>query len=84
MAGKGLGTKRIDTAISSVQLKELFNEPILPLDIRAAHRPSLSLSDHVHCLIPLNDVARRVKFAESLFRLHATLNRPVILLQDVV
>jgi hypothetical protein len=67
-----------------VQLEELFNEPNLPPNVRATHPPNLSLSDHVHCLIPLDDVARRVKFAESLFRLHPTPNRPVILFQDVV
>ena len=76
--------ERIDTAISGVQLEELFNELNLPPNIRAAHPPNLSLPDHVHRFIPLDDVARRVKFPESLFRLHASLNRPVILLQDVV
>jgi hypothetical protein len=76
--------ERIDTAISGTQLEERFNELNLPPNIRATHPPNLSLADHVHRLIPLDDVARRVKVAESLFRLHATLNRSMILLQDVV
>ena len=56
---------------------------LLP-NIRTAHPPRLSLPNHVHCLVSLDCSPRRVEFTEALLGLHASFDRSMILLQDVV
>ena len=56
---------------------------LLP-NIRTAHPPRLPLPDHVNCLISLDRSPCRVKFTKALLGLHASFDRAMILLQDVV
>jgi hypothetical protein len=46
--------------------------------------PNLALPDHVDGFVSLNRSSSCLEFSESLFRFHTPLDRPVILLQDIV
>ena len=72
-----LDGESIDTVISGSQFEELVNELNLAPNIRAAHPPNLSLADH-------GDGFLAPEFSEARLGLHATRDRSVILLQDVV
>jgi hypothetical protein len=74
----------ISMAVSGGQLEDRFDEPDLPPDIGATRPPNLSLPNHVHRLVSLDDAACRVKFAEALLGVHSSFNRSVVLFQDVV
>ena len=63
---------------------ELVDELNLLLNIRTAHPLRLPLPDHVHGLISLEHLPRRVKSTKALLRLYASFDRPMILLQDGV
>ena len=56
---------------------------LLP-NIRTAHPPRLPLPDHVHSLVALDRSPRRLKITEPLLGFHASFDRSVILLHDVV
>ena len=74
----------ITPVISCGEFEDVFEEPDLPLNIRAAQPPNLSFPHHVHRFVSLDDSACRVKFTKTLLRIHSSLNRSVILFQDVV
>ena len=65
-------------------LEQLVDELNLSPNIRTAHPPRLPLPDHVHCLISLDCSPRRGEFTKALLGFHSSLDRPMILLQDVV
>ena len=56
---------------------------LLP-NIRTAHPPRLPLPDHVHSLVALDRSPRRLKITKPLLGFHASFDRSVILLHDVV
>ena len=64
--------------------EQLVDELNLLPNIRTAHPPRLTLPDHVNCLISLDRSPCRVKFTKALLGLHASFDRSMILLQDVV
>ena len=74
----------ITSVISCGEFEDVFEEPDLPPNIRAAQPPNLSFQHHVLRFVSLDDSACRVKFAKTLLRIHSSLNRSVILFQDVV
>ena len=61
-------------------MDELNLSPI----IRTAHPPRLSFSDHVHGLVALDRSPRRLKLTKPLLGFHASFDRSMILLHDVV
>ena len=64
--------------------EQLVDELNLLPNIRTAHPPRLTFPDHVHGLVSLDRSPCRVEFTKTLLRLHSSLDRPMILLQDVV
>src|SRR5258708_6435015 len=64
--------------------EQLFDEPVLTLNIIALDPPNLSFPDHVHRLIALNRSPSRVKFPETLLGIDSAFDRAMILLDDVV
>ena len=64
--------------------EQLVDELNLLPNIRTAHPPRLTLPDHVNGLISLDRSPCRVKFTKALLGLHASFDRSMILLQDVV
>ena len=70
--------------VSCSDLEQLVDELNLLPNIRTAHPPRLTLPDHVHGLISLDRSPRRVEFTKALLGLHASFDRSMILLQDVV
>jgi hypothetical protein len=77
-----LDGESIDTVISGSQFE--VNELKLAPNIGAAYPPNLSLGEHVDDFLALNRSPCRLEFSEARLGLHATLDRSVILLQDVV
>ena len=71
-------------SVSCSHPEQLVDELNLSLKLRTVHPPCLSLSDHVHGLVSLDGSPRRVKFTKALLGLHASFDRSMILLQDVV
>src|SRR5580704_1771747 len=70
--------------VSGSQIEQLVDEPILLANIMVADPPRLSLPDHVHSLVSRNRSPCRAELAKALLGLHASFDRSVILLQDVV
>src|ERR1019366_6364354 len=70
--------------VSGGQIEQLVDELILFANIIVADPPRLALPDHVHRLVSLNRSPGRSKFAKALLGLHASFDRSMILLQDVV
>ena len=66
------------------KLEQLFDEPVLTLNIIALDPPNLSFPDHIHRLISLNRSPSRVKFPEALFGVDPAFDLAMILLDDVV
>ena len=65
-------------------LEQVMDELNLLPNIRTAHPPRLPLPDHVHSLVVLDRSPRRLKITEPLLGFHASFDRSVILLHDVV
>ena len=72
------------SSVSCGYLEQLVDQLNLLPNIRTAHPPRLPLPDHVHGLISLDRSLRCVEFTKALLRLYASLDRSMILLQDVV
>ena len=71
-------------SVSCSDLEQLVDALNLLPNFRTAHPPRLTLPDHVHGLISLDRSPRCVEFTKALLGLHASFDRPMILLQDVV
>ena len=71
-------------AFSGCQGEKAVDELNLSKEIISCHPSSLPLSDHMNCFVALNRSPCRLEFSETRLGLHATLDRSVILLQDVV
>ena len=71
-------------AVSCSHLEQRVDELNLSPNIRTAHPPRLPLPDHVHGLVSLDRAPRRVKCTKALLGLHASFDRAMILLHDVV
>jgi hypothetical protein len=78
----GRGQARI--AISGSQIEELPDETNLTENIIPAHPSNLPLSDHVHCLIPLDRSPCRLELSKSLLGVHSAFDRSMILFKDIV
>ena len=70
--------------VSCRHLKQPVEELNLSPNVRTAHPPRLSLSDHVYGLVALDRSPRRLKLAKSLLGFHASFDRSMVLLHDVV
>ena len=70
--------------VSCRHFEQLVDEVNLSPNIRPAHPPRLSLPDHVHCFVALDGSPRRLKLAKPLLGFHASFDRSMILLHDVV
>ena len=70
--------------VSCGHLEQMVDELNLLPNIRTAHPPRLTLPDHVHGFVSLDRSPRRVEFTKALLGLHASFDRSMILLQDVV
>jgi len=53
-------------------------------DIIALHPPNLSLADHIHRFVPLDRPSSSLEFPKPLLGVDATLDRPMVLFEDVV
>ena len=71
-------------SVSCRHLEQVVDELNLSPHIRTAHPPRLPLPDHVHGLVALDRSPRRVECPKALLVLHASFDRSMILLQDVV
>ena len=71
-------------AVSCNHPEQLVDELNLSPTIQTAHPPRLPLPDHVHGLVALDRSPRRVECTKALLRLHASFDRSMILLHDVV
>ncbi len=71
-------------AVSCNHPEQLVDELNLSPTIRTAHPPRLPLPDHVHGLVALDRSPRRVECTKALLRRHASFNRSMIRLHDVV
>ena len=71
-------------AVSCNHPEQLIDELNLSPTIQTAHPPRLPLPDHVHGLVVLDRSPRRVECTKALLRRHASFDRSMILLHDVV
>ena len=71
-------------SVSCSHFEQLVDELNLLPNIRTAHPLHLPLPDHVHGLVSLDRSPRREEFTKALLGLHASFDRSMILLQDVV
>ena len=71
-------------SVSCRHLEQVVDELNLSPHIRTAHPPRLPLPDHVHVLVALDRSPRRVECTKALLGLHASFDRSMILLHDVV
>ena len=71
-------------SVSCRHLEQVVDELNLSPHIRTAHPPRLPLPDHVHGLVALDHSPRRLKLTKPLLGFHASFDRSMILLQDVV
>ena len=69
---------------SSRQIEQPVDELILFTNIIAADPPRLPLPDHVHRFVSLNRSPGSLELAKALLGLHASFDRSMILLQDVI
>ncbi len=81
---RGVGRRTVDAASSGGQFEELVDELNLTPNISSAHPPNLPLPQHVHRLITLNGLLRRLEFSEPLLGVHPAFDRSVVLLESVV
>jgi hypothetical protein len=70
--------------VSGRQIEQLVDELILLVNIITPDPPRLPLPDHVHGLVALNRSPGCMELAKALLGLHASFDRSMILLQDVV
>jgi hypothetical protein len=70
--------------LSGRQIEQLVDELILLVNIIAADPARLALPDHVHRFVALNRSPGRLVLAKALLGLHASFDRSMILLQDIV
>src|ERR1035437_2352892 len=70
--------------VSGGQIEQLVDELILFANISVADPPRLPLPDHVHRLVSLNRSPGCLELTKALLGLHASFDRSMILLQDVV
>jgi len=70
--------------VSSRQLEQSVDELMLLANISPADPPRLPLADHVQRLVSRNRSLSCAEFAKALLGRHASLERPRILLQEVV
>ena len=71
-------------AVSCNHPEQLVDELNLSPTIRPAHPPRLPLPDHVHGLVALDRSPRRVECTKALLGRHASFDRSMIRLHDVV
>ena len=71
-------------SVSCRHLEQVIDELNLSPHIRTTHPPRLPLPDHVHGLVALDRSPRRLKLTKPLLGFHASFDRSMILLQDVV
>ena len=71
-------------AVSCNHPEQLVDELNLSPTIRTAHPPRLPLPDHVHGLVAWDRPPRRVECTKALLRCHASFDRSMIRLHDVV
>ena len=71
-------------SVSCRHLEQVVDELNLSPNIRTAHPPRLPLPDQVHGLVALDRSPRRVECTKPLLGLHASFDRSMILLHDVV
>ena len=71
-------------SVSCNHLEQLVDELNLLPNIRTVHSPRLPLPDHVHGLVSLDRSPRRVELTKALLGLHASFDRSMSLVQDVV
>ena len=71
-------------SVSCRHLEQVVDELNLSPHIRTAHPPRLPLPDHVHGLVALDRSPRRLKLTKPLLGFHASFDRSMILLQNVV
>ena len=71
-------------SVSCRHLEQVIDELNLSPHIRTADPPRLPLPDHVHGLVALDRSPRRLKLTKPLLGFHASFDRSMILLQDVV
>ena len=71
-------------SVSCRHPEQVVDELNLSPHIRTAHPPRLPLPDHVHGLVALDRSPRRLKLTKPLLGFHASFDRSMILLHDVV
>ena len=71
-------------SVSCSHLEQPVDELNLSPNIRTAHPPRLSLPDHVQGLVSLDSSQRRLKLAKPLLGFHASFDRSMSPLHDVV
>jgi hypothetical protein len=76
--------KELGGEVSGSQIGQLVDELILLSDIIVADPPRLPLADHVHRLLSCNPSPRCSELAKALLGLHASFDRAMNLLQEVV
>jgi hypothetical protein len=60
------------------------DESDLPSDIRFAYPSNVPLPEHLHRLVTLNRPSRSLEFPEPWLGIYSTLDRSMVLFQDVV
>jgi hypothetical protein len=60
------------------------DESELTADISFAYPPNLPLAEHIHRFVTLNRPSRSLEFPEPLLGVYSTLDRSMVLFQDVV
>ncbi len=71
-------------SVSRGHREQMVDELNLLPNIGIAHSPCLTLPDHVDGFVSLDRSPRRGEFTKALLGLHASFDRSMILLQDVV
>src|SRR6476646_4708583 len=64
--------------------EQFSNEPDLTPNVVSLHPPNLPLPHHVYRFIALNGSSGRLKFPEALLGVDPTVDRAVVLLEDVI
>src|ERR1700737_4641186 len=70
--------------VSGSQIEQLVDEPILLANIIVDDPPRLPLADHVHGFVSRDRSLSCSELAKALLGLHASFDRSMIRLQDVV
>ena len=71
-------------SVSCRHLEQVVDELNLSPHLLTAHPPRLPLPDHVHGLVAVDRSPRRLKLTTPLLGFHASFDRSMIRLQDVV